>query len=120
MIDLDDSPPTFSTIALKSSRFSPRLIAGISAPINLTLNLASVPRSLSAIAALSAVCPPSVARIASGLSISIIFSIYSAVIGSIYVASANSGSVIIVAGFELTKITRIPSARSTRQAWVPE
>ena len=81
-MDLEDSPPTFSTIALKSSRFSPRLIAGISAPINLTLNFARVPRSLKAIAAFSAVWPPSVARIASGLSISMIFSMYSAVIGS--------------------------------------
>ena len=83
MMDLEDSPPTFSTIALNSSRFSPLLIAGISAPINFTLYLARVPRSLKAIAALSAVCPPRVANIASGRSISIIFSIYSAVIGSI-------------------------------------
>jgi hypothetical protein len=30
------------------------------------------------------------------------------------------GSVMIVAGLELTKITRKPSSRSTRQAWVPE
>ena len=27
---------------------------------------------------------------------------------------------VIVAGFELTSATRMPSARSTRQAWVPE
>jgi len=31
-----------------------------------------------------------------------------------------SGSVIMVAGLELTRMTRIPSPRSTRQAWVPE
>jgi hypothetical protein len=37
-----------------------------------------------------------------------------------YVASANSGSVMIVAGLEFTRITRMPSSRSTRQAWVPE
>jgi len=42
------------------------------------------------------------------------------VIGSTYVASANSGSVMMVAGLELTRLTRIPSARSTRQACVPE
>ena len=42
------------------------------------------------------------------------------VIGSTYVASAISGSVMIVAGFEFTRTTRSPSARSTRQAWVPE
>ena len=42
------------------------------------------------------------------------------VIGSMYVASANSGSVMIVAGLELMRVTRRPSSRSTRQAWVPE
>jgi hypothetical protein len=35
-------------------------------------------------------------------------------------ASAYSGSVMMVAGFELTRLTSMPSARSTRQAWVPE
>ena len=55
-----------------------------------------------------------------GLSLMIIFSIISEVIGSIYVASANSGSVMMVAGFELISITRIPSLLSTRHAWVPE
>ncbi len=69
---------------------------------------------------LSAVCPPSVARIASGRSAAITCSTNSGVIGSMYVASANSGSVMIVAGLELTSETRIPSACSTRQAWVPE
>ena len=71
-------------------------------------------------AAFNAVCPPSVARTASGRSLAMIRSINSWVIGSIYVASANSGSVIIVAGFEFTRTTRIPSALSTRQACVPE
>ena len=71
-------------------------------------------------AALSAVCPPRVARTASGLSLAMMRSINSGVIGSIYVASANSGSVMIVAGFELTRITLIPSALRTRHAWVPE
>jgi hypothetical protein len=41
-------------------------------------------------------------------------------IGSTYVASANSGSVMIVAGLEFTRTTRKPSSLSTRQAWVPE
>jgi hypothetical protein len=49
-----------------------------------------------------------------------IFSTISGVIGSTYVASANSGSVMIVAGLELTRMTRMPSSRSTRHAWVPE
>jgi len=30
------------------------------------------------------------------------------------------GSVMIVAGLELTRMTLTPSSRSTRQAWVPE
>ena len=42
------------------------------------------------------------------------------VIGSTYVASAISGSVMIVAGFEFTRTTRRPSSLSTRHAWVPE
>ena len=37
-----------------------------------------------------------------------------------YVRSANSGSVMIVAGFEFTSDTWNPSRRSTLQAWVPE
>lgn len=40
----------------------------------------------------------------------------SAVIGSTYVASANSGSVMMVAGLELTRLTRRPSSWRTRQA----
>ena len=48
------------------------------------------------------------------------FSTNSGVSGSMYVASATSGSVMIVAGLLLTRLTRSPSALSTRQAWVPE
>lgn len=44
----------------------------------------------------------------------------SVVSGSTYVASANSGSVMIVAGFEFTRTTRRPSSLSARMAWVPE
>ena len=43
-------------------------------------------------------------------------SMMSGVIGSTYVASANSGSVMIVAGLLFTRITRKPSSRRTRQA----
>jgi hypothetical protein len=68
----------------------------------------------------NAVCPPSVGSRASGFSRAITSSTNSGVIGSTYVASANSGSVMIVAGFELINDTRSPSARSTRHAWVPE
>ena len=116
----EHSPPSSSTIFLNVWRFSPRLIASIEAPISSTLYFSSTPAASSAIAALRAVWPPRVASRASGRSLAITFSTYSAVIGSTYVASANSGSVMIVAGLELTRITRIPSALSTRQAWVPE
>jgi hypothetical protein len=95
-------------------------MASMLAPISSTPNLSSTPDSCSATAVLSAVCPPRVASSASGRSRAITFSTNSGVIGSTYVASANSGSVMMVAGLELTSETRNPSARSTRQAWVPE
>ena len=82
MRDFADSPPTFSTIARNSSRFSPRLIASTSAPIKRTPYLARVPRSYKPIAALRAVWPPNVAKTASGFSWAIIRSIISGVIGS--------------------------------------
>ena len=71
-------------------------------------------------AVFSAVCPPRVGSRASGRSLAMIRSTKSGVIGSMYVASENSGSVMMVAGLEFTRMTRSPSARSTRQAWVPE
>ena len=114
------SPPSSSTIFLNDSRFSPRSIASMLAPISSTPYLSRTPAASSATAQFSAVWPPSVASSASGRSLAITFSTYSAVIGSTYVASANSGSVMIVAGLEFTSTTRMPSARSTRQAWVPE
>ena len=116
MMDRADSPPMRSTISRNFSRFSPRSIASTSAPISFTLYRSRVPALNNPIAALSAVCPPSVASTASGLSLAMIFSMNSGVIGSMYVASANSGSVMIVAGLEFTRMTRIPSARKTRQA----
>ncbi len=118
--DLATSPPSSSTILLNDSRFSPRSIASMLAPISSTSYLSRTPAASRAIATLSAVWPPSVASSASGRSFAITFSTNSAVIGSTYVASANSGSVMIVAGLELTRMTRIPSALSTRQACVPE
>ena len=90
------------------------------APISSTWYSASTPWSCRATAAFSAVCPPRVGSTASGRSIAMTFSSVSMVIGSTYVASANSGSVMIVAGLELTRLTRMPSLRRTRHAWVPE
>ena len=95
-------------------------MASMLAPISSTPYLSRTPAASSATAQLRAVCPPSVASRASGRSFSMTFSTNSGVIGSTYVASANSGSVMIVAGLEFTRITRMPSARSTRHAWVPE
>src|SRR6476659_3095369 len=89
------------------------------APISSTSYFSSTPRSASATAVFSAVWPPSVASSASGRSFAMTFSTYSGVIGSTYVASANSGSVMIVAGLEFTSTTRSPSALSTRHACVP-
>ena len=70
-----------------------------------TLYFSSTPISCSFIAQFSAVCPPSVGKSASGRSAAMIFSTTSGVIGSIYVRCANSGSVMIVAGLEFTKMT---------------
>ena len=114
------SPPSSSTIFLNDSRFSPRSIASMLAPISSTPNSSSTPRSASATAALSAVWPPRVASRASGRSCAMTFATNSGVIGSTYVASANCGSVMIVAGLELTRTTRSPSSLRTRQACVPE
>ena len=56
-------------------------------------------------ARLSAVPPPSVGKSASGRSFSITCATGPGSSGSMYVASANSGSVMIVAGLELTRMT---------------
>ncbi len=89
------------------------------APISSTSYFSRVPSRSSATAVLSAVWPPSVASRASGRSFSITLATNCGVMGSTYVASATSGSVMIVAGLELTRITRRPSALSTRHACVP-
>jgi hypothetical protein len=90
---------------LNFSLLSAVSIARLLAPINSTLYFFNIPLSYSSIAILRAVCPPTVGNIACGFSFLIIASTYSLVIGSIYVLSENCGSVIIVAGLELIKIT---------------
>ncbi len=75
------------------------------APIRRTPRRSSSPDSASSTATFSPVCPPSVGRSASGRSRSMTASTDSGVSGSMYVASANSGSVMIVAGFEFTSDT---------------
>ena len=63
---------------------------------------------------------PTVGRIASGRSRSMILARMSGVSGSTYVRSASSGSVMIVAGLLLTRMTSRPSARRALHAWDPE
>ncbi len=94
-------------------------IASSGVPSRRTLWRSRTPASDSAIARLSAVCPPRPARSPSGFSRAMTASIAGTVSGSRYTASATVGSVMIVAGFELTRIVRTPSARSARHAWVP-
>ena len=74
--------PSFSTMCLNDSRFSPRWIASTDAPISSTPYFSRTPLSCRAIAAFSAVWPPSVASSAFGRSFSITFSTNSGVIGS--------------------------------------
>ena len=74
-------------------------------PMSRTPYFSRMPLWWRSIAALSAVWPPSVGRMASGFSAAMIFSMISTVMGSTYVRAANSGSVMIVAGFELSRTT---------------
>ena len=106
--------------SLNRSRFSAVSIARALAPIISTPYFSSTPRLSNSMARFSAVWPPRVGRSASGRSFTMMDSSTSGSSGSIYVAWAKSGSVMIVAGFELARTTRYPSSLSTRQAWVPE
>ena len=92
--------------SLKRPRSSAVAIASASAPISSTSYSSSTPASTSSIARFRAVWPPSVGSRASGLSLAMMASSTSSRRGSTYVASAKSGSVMIVAGLELTRITR--------------
>ena len=112
--------PIRAIASANSARSSATLIARSLAPISSTPYFSSTPLSASASAALSAVCPPMVGSTASGRSRSITSSRNSGVTGSMYVRSANSGSVMIVAGLELTRMTSYPSSRSALAACVPE
>ncbi len=98
--------PIFVIAALNFERSSALSIASGDAPISSTPYFASTPWRNRSSAQLSAVWPPIVGRIASGRSVAMIFSTTCHVIGSMYVRSAVSGSVMIVAGFELTSTTR--------------
>ena len=69
-------------IAANSSRLSARLMTSWVAPIISQLNSWRVPSSHSAMAVLSAVCPPRVGSTASGRSRAMILRTHSGVIGS--------------------------------------
>ena len=92
---------------LNFSRSSAVAIASAFAPMSSGLpGTPTTPFSNNAIARFKAVCPPSVGNTASGCSRSIIASRTSGVSGSMYVRSAKSGSVMMVAGLEFAKMTR--------------
>ena len=117
--DCGTRSPTDWTASRKSSRSSARAMTSSGAPINSTLSSSSTPASASSRARLSAVCPPIVGSSASGRSRASTSVTPSRSSGSRYVRSANPGSVMIVAGFELTTTVRKPSSRSTFSAWQP-
>ena len=108
--------PIFFIAFLKiflSSAFS---ITFLEAPINSTPYFFKIFFFSSSIEIFKAVCPPIVDKRASGFSLFIMGSKCSIVSGSMYVESAISGSVIIVAGLEFTKITLKPSSFNALQA----
>ena len=78
------STPISFIASRNSRRSSPSLMASTFAPISFTPYLSSTPASWSATARLSAVCPPTVGRIASGRSFSMTFVTASTVSGSMY------------------------------------
>ena len=105
MPDLADSKPILVIASLNFRRSSALSMASAFAPMSSQLYLANTPYLSKSKAQFKAVCPPIVGNMASGRSLAIIFSTTCHVMGSIYVTSAVSGSVIIVAGLLLTKMT---------------
>ena len=82
MTERGTSAPRPVTMSLNFSRSSQASIASMSAPMSLMPYFFRVPLACSAMAALSAVWPPRVGRIASGRSLAITFASTSGVIGS--------------------------------------
>jgi len=112
--------PIRSIACLNSWRSSAISIEWTLAPSSSVPCFSNRPALWAAIARLRPVCPPSVGSTALGFSRASTLSSTSTVSGSTYVASARSGSVMIVAGFELIRMTRNPSSRRALQACVPE
>ena len=99
------SRPALVMASLNPLRSSARWIASREAPISRIPSRSRSPDSARATATLSAVCPPIVGSSASGRSRSRIRTTESGSRGSMYVRSANCGSVMIVAGLEFTSAT---------------
>ena len=117
---LGESRPIFSIEFLNNSLLSAFSMTDCVAPINSTLYFAKIPFFFNSIDKFNAVCPPIVESNASGLSLEIIFSKKKVFNGSMYVLCVKLGSVIIVAGFEFTKITLYPSSLRALHARAPE
>ncbi len=98
--------PISSIAFLNNSLSSAREMASTSAPIDSIPYFFKIPCFIRKNAKFNPVWPPKVGNIASGFSFFIISITVSILSGSIYVTSAILGSVIIVAGFELTSIVK--------------
>ncbi len=105
MPDFAEPRPIFVIASLNFWRSSALSIASGDAPISSTPYFSSTPWWNRSSAQFSAVWPPIVGRIASGRSFAMMRSTTSHVIGSMYVTSAVFGSVMIVAGLLLTRMT---------------
>ena len=106
-------------VSLKDCLSSDFLMASTQEPMRRTPCSSRKPSSPSCMARVRPVCPPSPARRLSGFSFMMMRFTVSGVRGSRYTSSAESVSVMTVAGFELTSTVSTPSASSTRHAWVP-
>ena len=115
------TPTPISNIFKRNfSRSSVVSMALISTPMMRTPYLAQIPAASQSIAKFKAVWPPIVGKTASTLWFSKMWMIDAFSKGFKYTWSAFIGSVIIVAGFELIKITSMPSSLRERAAWEPE
>ena len=91
-------------------------MASTCTPITCTLYFSNTPALASSAHRFNPDCPPRFGSNASGLSFAIICSRRLTFNGSMYVTSAISGSVIIVAGFEFTNTISYPKFRRALQA----
>ena len=93
-------------VSRNKSRSSARSMTSAEAPMSSTPYCSSTPARARAKARFKPVWPPMVGSSASGRSLAMTAVSASTVKGSMYVASAMSGSVMMVAGLLLTRMTR--------------